>query len=41
VGWRESIQGLQELTYYDFELDVPVMDRYGIDVSSVAGLEQD
>ena len=41
VGWRESIQGLQELTYYDFELDVPVMERYGIDVSAVAGLEQD
>jgi outer membrane protein TolC len=41
VGWRQSIQGLQELTYYDFELDVPVMERYGIDVSSVAGVEQD
>ena len=41
VGWRESIQGLQELTYYDFELDVPVMERYGIDVSAVSGLEQD
>jgi outer membrane protein TolC len=40
VGWRESIQGLQELTYYDFELDVPVMQRYGIDVASVAGLDQ-
>jgi len=41
VGWRESIQRLAELTYYDFELDVPVMQRYGIDVSAVAGLGQD
>ncbi len=36
VGWRESILSLQELTYYDFEFDVPVMDRYGLDINSVA-----
>lgn len=36
TGWRQSILQLQELTYYDFEFDVPVMDRYGLDVNSVA-----
>ena len=36
VGWRESILRLQELTYYDFEFDIPVMDRYGLDINSVA-----
>ena len=38
TGWRQSILQLQELTYYDFEFDVPVMDRYGLDVASVAAL---
>ncbi len=38
VGWRRSIQDLQQLTYYDFEFGVPVMERYGIDVSAVAEL---
>ena len=38
TGWRQSILQLQELTYYDFEFDVPVMDRYGLDVNSVATL---
>ena len=36
IGWRESTLQLQELTYYDFEFDVPVMDRYGLDISSVS-----
>lgn len=41
VGWRRSLQQLQELTYYDFEFDVPVMERYGIDVSEVTTLGGD
>lgn len=36
TGWRQSILQLQELTYYDFEFDVPVMERYGLEVNSLA-----
>lgn len=41
VGWRRSIQRLQELTYYDFEFDAPVMERYQIDASAGAILGED
>lgn len=40
VGWRRSIQQLQELTYYDFEFGTPVMERYGID-ANVASILSD
>jgi outer membrane protein TolC len=35
VSWRESIQELQQMTYYDFERGQPVMERYGIDTFGV------
>ncbi len=38
IGWQRSIRQLQQLTYYDFEFDVPIMERYGIDVNTVANL---
>lgn len=30
LGWRRAITRLQELTYYDFERDVPVLERFGV-----------
>ena len=30
IGWRRSIQELQELTYYDFESGQPVLQRFGV-----------
>lgn len=30
LGWRRAITRLQELTYYDFERNVPVLERFGI-----------
>ncbi len=30
IGYRKSLQDLQQLTYYDFEHDVPLTSRYGI-----------
>jgi outer membrane protein TolC len=35
MGWRRSLQRLQQLTYWDFEEDVPVTDRYGITITSL------
>ncbi len=32
LGWRRALLRLQQLTYYDFELNLPVLDRYGIGV---------
>jgi outer membrane protein TolC len=29
-GWRRSLQRLQQQTYYDFEFDMPVLQRYGV-----------
>lgn len=34
LGWRQSLQRLQDLTYYDFEADLPVLDRFDIDVEA-------
>ena len=30
VGWRNALLRMQELTYYDFELGMPVMERFGV-----------
>jgi outer membrane protein TolC len=30
LGWRRSLQRLQQQTYYDFEFDMPVLSRYGV-----------
>lgn len=30
LGWRGSISSLQQLTFYDFEVGVPVLERFGI-----------
>jgi outer membrane protein TolC len=30
LGWRRSLQRLQQQTYYDFEFDMPVLQRYGV-----------
>jgi hypothetical protein len=35
LGWREALQRLQQLTYWDFEVDAPVIDRYGITVATL------
>lgn len=32
LGWRRALLRLQRLTYYDFETNQPVLDRFGIDV---------
>ena len=37
VSWRESIQSLQRITYFDFERGQPVLQRFGIDINSVGG----
>lgn len=30
LGWRRALLRMQELTYYDFELGVPVLERFGV-----------
>ena len=30
LGWRRALLRLQRLTFYDFELATPVLNRYGI-----------
>jgi outer membrane protein len=30
LGWRRALLRIQRLTFYDFELGIPVLDRYGI-----------
>lgn len=30
LGWRRSISALQQLTFYDFEVGVPVLERFGV-----------
>ena len=36
MGYRDAIMSLQRMTYYDFELDVPVLERFGIDTAGSA-----
>ncbi|MGW8264975.1 MAG: TolC family protein [Longimicrobiales bacterium] len=31
LGWRDSLRRLQEMTYWDFERRMPVLDRFGVD----------
>lgn len=33
VGYRQALLRLQEVTYYDFEHDMPVADRFGIQLN--------
>jgi outer membrane protein TolC len=30
LGWRESLRDLQQMTYFDFERGVPVLERFGV-----------
>lgn len=32
LGWRRAITRLQEMTFYDFERGVPVLERFGIEI---------
>lgn len=32
LGWRQAITRLQEMTFYDFERGVPVLERFGIGI---------
>jgi outer membrane protein TolC len=34
LGWRNSLLRMQQLTFYDFERDVPVLERYGVRLPS-------
>jgi outer membrane protein TolC len=31
LGWREALRRLQQLTYWDFEREMPVLDRFGVE----------
>jgi outer membrane protein TolC len=33
LGWRNSLRQLQQLTYWDFERQMPVLDRFGVEAS--------
>jgi outer membrane protein TolC len=33
LGWRRALLRIQEQTYYDFESDLPVLQRFGISTS--------
>ena len=45
LGWRESLRQLQQLTYWDFERQMPVLERFGVEASlstnGVANLRPD
>jgi outer membrane protein len=32
LGWRDALLRIQEMTFYDFERDVPILDRYQIEL---------
>jgi outer membrane protein len=34
LGWRNALLRLQMLTYFDFEYDMPVLERFGIDAAA-------
>lgn len=36
LGWRRALLRLQQMTYYDFEQGIPLLDRYGIDFESTS-----
>ncbi len=31
VGWREALSRLESMTFYDFEMGMPVLERFGIE----------
>jgi outer membrane protein len=31
LGWRNSLRQLQQMTYWDFERQMPVLERFGVD----------
>lgn len=37
IGWREALQRLQEMTYYDWERDTFLLDRFGISFENGVG----
>jgi hypothetical protein len=30
LDWRESLRRIQEMTYFDFERGIPVLERFGV-----------
>jgi outer membrane protein TolC len=40
LGWRNALLRMQELTYYDFELGMPVMERFGVTVPDAETLPE-
>jgi hypothetical protein len=32
LGWKRAISELQEMTFFDFERGLPVMERFGIEL---------
>ena len=30
LGWRRALLRIQQLTFYDFELDMPLLQRFGV-----------
>jgi outer membrane protein TolC len=37
ISWRESMRRLQELTFYDFEVRQPALERFGFNMSDAGG----
>ncbi|MFC1660720.1 TolC family protein [Gemmatimonadota bacterium] len=35
LGWRGALLSLQEMTFYDFEEDMPVLERFGVATSGL------
>lgn len=35
LGWRRAISALQQLTFYDFEVGLPVLERFGVTLGGV------
>jgi hypothetical protein len=31
LGWRSSLRRLQQMTFWDFERQMPVLDRFGVE----------
>jgi len=39
LGWRRALQRIQEMTYFDFERDMRLLDRFGISFEEGVGNE--
>ena len=35
VGWQQALLNLQELTFYDFERGIPVLERFQMEVPAM------